>query len=91
MLGDTLPEEIEYEKEEQIVDHVKDILAWTTVLHKLAKIQKPFYVIGFNAKKKIKICQEVKTQNQAYEIIKRHKLESYVFADNVFKKFNIGE
>lgn len=91
MLGDRLPEEIEFEQEEGKVAQLSNILDWATALNKITQMDRSFYLIGYNKKLNINICRKVKTQNEAYKLIKSLKLTSYTFAENVFKTFNMGE
>ena len=91
MLGDKLPEEIEFEQEEGKVAQLSNILDWATTLNKIAQMDRSFYLIGNNPKLKINICRKFKNKNEAYKLIKNLKLTSYIFAENVFETFNIGE
>lgn len=86
-----LPEEEEFKKEMEIVSHAKNLLVWLDLLNKLRNMKKPFYLIGFNPKLKTTICRKVKSKEEAYLIIKQLKLQHYVFAENVFKQFNMGD
>lgn len=92
MLGDKIDEEIFYEKEKKLeAKFIKTVELASTIINKLKIKKKPLYVVGFNPKKHIYRCSRVKNLNEAYELIKKDKLTSYILTDYIMQKFNIGE
>lgn len=89
MLGDVLQEELDYELDKKLEAQVIETVNWAS--RAKITIEQEFYVIGFNEKTKTYICKKVRNKNEAYEIVTKNKLNNYVFAENVFKKFNMED
>lgn len=89
MLGDKIQEELDYELDKKLEAQVIEAVNWASRIK--LKIEQEFYVVGFSEKTKTYICKKVKNKNEAYNIVTKNKLTNYIFAENVFKKFNMED